>query len=101
MVLKVAQPQVSDAISRVQWTLQGDDMDAVGETRRRAKLAGPVCVAFLVHVVMSDSFASPVQRVRAAVVLLEAGEFIASAAKTPTGLFDGDAEADGGDRKAI
>ena len=74
MALKVAQPTVSEAISRVQWTLQGDDQEAAAETRRRAKLAGPICVAFLVHVVMSDSFASPVQRVRAAVVLMEAGE---------------------------
>ena len=95
MVLKVAQPQVSEAIDVVKWTAQGDDQEAAAETRKRSKLTGPDCVAFLHHVVRSESFASPVQRVRAAVTLMEAGGFVASAAKEPTGLFSED-----DDRKA-
>jgi hypothetical protein len=96
MVLKVAQPQVSEAIDVVKWTAQGDDQEAAAaETRRRSRLTGPDCVAFLHHVVRSESFASPVQRVRAAVTLMEAGGFVASAAKEPTGLFSED-----DDRKA-
>ena len=90
MVFKVAQPQVSEAIDVVKWTAQGDDQEAAAETRKRSKLTGPDCVAFLHHVVRSDSFASPPQRVRAAVTLMEAGGFVASAAKEPTGLFSDD-----------
>jgi hypothetical protein len=105
MALKVAQPQVSEAINAVQWTAQGDDMEAAAETRRRARQVGPDCVAFLTYVMRSDSFASPVQRVRAAVALFEVGGFIAASAKEPTGLFDADADADAdanvaGERKA-
>jgi hypothetical protein len=91
MVLKVAQPQVSEAINAVKWTAQGDDQEAAAETRKRSRLTGPDCVAFLHHLVRSDSFASPPQRVRAAVALMEAGGFVAAAAKEPTGLFDGKA----------
>ncbi|HEY4808722.1 MAG TPA: hypothetical protein VIH81_13415 [Roseiarcus sp.] len=90
MALKVAQPEVSAAIDVVKWTAQGDDQEAAAETRKRSRLTGPDCVAFLHYVVKSDSFASPVQRVRAAVTLMEAGGFVASAAKEPTGLFSED-----------
>jgi hypothetical protein len=95
MVLKVAQPQVSEAIDAVQWTATGDDIAAQAETRKRARQIAPDCVAFLSHVVRSDSFASPVQRVRAAIALLEVGGFIAFAPKEPTGLFDADANGAG------
>jgi hypothetical protein len=98
MALKVTQPQVTEAIDAVRWTASGDDDEAAAETRRRARQVGPDLVAFLTHVVKSDSFASPVQRVRAAVALFEVGGFIAASAKEPTGLF-GEADA-GGERKA-
>jgi hypothetical protein len=90
MALKVAQPQVSEAIDRVQWTAQGDDQDAASETRKRARQVGPDLVAFLTHAVKSDSFASPAQRVRSAVALLEVGGFIATTPKEPTYLFPAD-----------
>jgi hypothetical protein len=95
MVLKVAQPEVTEAIEAVKWTTQGDDQEAAAETRKRARQVGPICVAFLCHVVKSDSFASPVQRVRSAVALLEVGGFIATSAKEPTGLFREAVDGDG------
>jgi hypothetical protein len=101
VVLKVAQPQVSEAIDAVAWTTQGDDQEAAAETRKRARQVGPICVAFLCHVVKSDSFASPVQRVRSAVALLEVGGFIATSAKEPTGLFREAADVDGGEARAM
>ena len=90
MALKVAQPQVTEAINAVQWSVGGDDVETASETRRRARLVGPDCVAFLTYVMKTDGFASAVQRVRAASTLLEVGEFVASSAKDATGLFVGD-----------
>jgi hypothetical protein len=88
IALKVAQREISDAIDRVQWTAQGDDQEAASETRKRARQVGPDVIAFLTHTVKSDSFASPAQRVRSAVALLEVGGFIATAPREPTNLFD-------------
>jgi hypothetical protein len=87
MTLKVAQPEVSEAIDTVQWTSACDDQDAASETRKRARQVGPDLVAFLTHAVKSDSFAGPAQRVRSAVALLEVGGFIATTPKEPTNLF--------------
>jgi hypothetical protein len=87
MALKVAQPQVTEAINAVQWSVGGDDAETASETRRRARLMGPDCVAFLTYVMKTDGFASAVQRVRAASTLLEVCEFVASSAKDAAGLF--------------
>jgi hypothetical protein len=45
---KVTRDAVTEAVDAVQWTAHGDDVEAVIETRRRAKLTGPDCVAFLI-----------------------------------------------------
>jgi hypothetical protein len=77
---------LTGAIQAVKWIVSGDDAEAATETRKRAKLCGPDAIALLHYVLTSDKFASPAQRVRAATVLLEVGEFTSSEAK-PTGLF--------------
>jgi hypothetical protein len=94
-VPKVAQGKVTEVIEAVQWAVSGDDVEAAAETRRRARLVGPDCIAFLSFVMRTDGFASAVQRVRCASLLLETGEFVASAAKEPTGLFREAEDADG------
>jgi hypothetical protein len=97
MPVKVNQQKLTEAIDAVQWTAHGDDAEAAMETRKRAKLTGPDCVAFLYHVLRTDGFASPAQRVRCASTLLEVGEFLATETKT-TGLFRDAGEADGAER---
>jgi hypothetical protein len=77
---------ITQTIDAVQWTTRGDDAEAAAETRKRARQCGPDAVAFLYHVLRTDRFASAAQRVRAASVLLEVGEFLSSEAKE-TGLF--------------
>jgi hypothetical protein len=94
MSLKVAQAKVTEAIDAVKWTTQGDDQEAAAETRRRSRLTGPDCVAFLNYVMRTDGFASTVQRVRAASTLLEVGQFLSFEAKR-TGLFDDASDGDG------
>jgi hypothetical protein len=93
-VPKVAQQKITQTIDAVQWAVSGDDAEAAAETRKRARLCGPDCVALLHHVVRSDNFASITQRVRAASTLLEAGGFLSSEAKE-TGLFREAEELDG------
>jgi hypothetical protein len=85
-VPKVTQQKIAQPIDPVQWTAHGDDAEAAAETKRRARQCGPDAVAFLRHVLITDKFASAAQRVRAASVLLEVGEFLSSEAKE-TGLF--------------
>jgi len=84
-VAKIGQKPVAQAIESLQWTLAGDDAEAAAETRRRARLAGPDCVAFLYFVMKTDKFASTTQRVRATNMLLDTGEFL-SPDKADTGL---------------
>jgi hypothetical protein len=91
MTAKVKRSQVAEIAEAIRWTTHGDDAAAAEETRKRAKLCGPDAVALLRHVLTVDGFASVPQRVRAATVLLEVGQFLASEPK-PTGLFDSDAE---------
>jgi hypothetical protein len=74
-------------IEAVRWTLKGDDAEAAEETRRRGRLAGPDATAFLHYVMATDYFASPAQRVRAATVLLEVGEFLSPATKGKPDCF--------------
>ena len=92
-VPRVSQQKITEAVDVVQWTARGDDAEAAAETRRRARQCGPDSVAFLNFVVRTDKFASSTQRVRAATVLLEVGEFLTPEAKA-TGLFR---EAEGAD----
>jgi hypothetical protein len=93
---KATQPQVSLAIDATKWLVSGDDGEAAAETRRRAKLTGPDCVAFLHYVLKADGFASPPQRVRCATTLLEAAGLLSPVAKE-TGLFqEADADGEGG-----
>lgn len=93
-VPKVSQQKITEAIDVVQWAARGDDAEAAAETRRRARQCGPDSVAFLHFVVKTDKFASSTQRVRAAIVLLEVGEFLMPESK-PTGLFREAEDADG------
>jgi len=83
---KMPQKTITQTIDAVQWAVSGDDAEAAAETRKRARLCGPDCVALLHHVVRSDNFASITQRVRAASTLLEAGGFLSSETKE-TGIF--------------
>ena len=92
-VAKIGQKQVAQVIETLLWTLSGDDGEAAAETRRRARLTGPDCIAFLHYVLRTDKFASPTQRVRGANMLLEAGEYLAATAKE-TGLTRETEEAD-------
>ena len=96
---KMPQKTITQTIDAVQWAVSGDDAEAAAETRKRARLCGPDCVALLHHVVRSDNFASITQRVRAASVLLEVGEFLSTEAKS-TGLFRDAEEADADARAA-
>ena len=50
-----------------------DEAAAVADTRRLLREAGPDAVALLHHCIVADRFASPAQRVRAAIAVLEAG----------------------------
>jgi hypothetical protein len=95
-VPKVSQQKITEAIDVMQWAARGDDAEAAAETRRRARHCGPDSVAFLHFVVRTDKFASSAQRVRAAIALLEVGEFLAPEARA-TGLFREAEEADGGE----
>jgi hypothetical protein len=95
---KVPQRAITQVIDAMQWGVSGDDAEAATETRKRARLCGPDCVALLHHVVRSDNFASITQRVRAASTLLEAGGFLSSEAKE-TGIFREPEEADGVDKR--
>ena len=85
-IKKVPQRAITQVIDAMQWKVSGDDAEAATETRKRARLSEPDCVALLYHVVRSDNFASVTQRVRAASTLLEAGGFLSSETKE-TGLF--------------
>src|SRR5262245_14041184 len=86
MATKVPQRAITQVIDAMQWGVSGDDSEAAAETRKRARLCGPACIALLYHVVRSDNFASITQRVRAASTLLEAGGFLSSEPKE-TGIF--------------
>jgi hypothetical protein len=97
-VPKVPQKTITQTIDAVQWTAHGDDAEAAAETRKRARQCGPDAVAFLNFVVRADKFASVTQRVRAASVLLEVGEFTSSEAKE-TGLFREPERTDGADER--
>jgi hypothetical protein len=95
---KVPQRAITQVIDAMQWKVSGDDAEAATETRKRARLSGPDCVALLYHVVRSDNFASVTQRVRAASTLLEAGGFLSSEAKE-TGIFPEPERTDGSDER--
>jgi len=95
---KVHQQKITQVIDAMQWKVSGDDAEAATETRKRARLCGPDCVALLYHVVRSDNFASVTQRVRAASTLLEAGGFLSSEAKE-TGIFREPEGTDGADER--
>jgi hypothetical protein len=97
-VAKVPQKTITQMIDALQWGVSGDDAEAAAETRKRARLCGPDCVALLHHVVRSDNFASITQRVRAASTLLEAGGFLSSEAKE-TGIFREPEGTDGVDER--
>ena len=97
-VAKVPQKTITQMIDALQWGVSGDDAEAATETRKRARLCGPHCVALLYHVVRSDNFVSVTQRVRAASTLLEAGGFLSSEAKE-TGIFREPEEIDGADER--
>jgi hypothetical protein len=97
-VAKVPQKTITQMIDALQWGVSGDDAEATAETRKRARLCGPDCVALLHHVVRSDNFASITQRVRAASTLLEAGGFLSSEAKE-TGIFREPEGTDGVDER--
>jgi hypothetical protein len=97
-VPRAPQQRITQAIDATQWAVSGDDADAAAETRKRARLVGPDCVAFLNYVMRTDGFASAVQRVRAASTLLEVGQFLTFEAKT-TGLFPEAEEANGADEQ--
>jgi hypothetical protein len=97
-VAKVPQKTITQMIDALQWGVSGDDAEAAAETRKRARLCGPDCVALLHHVVRSDNFASITQRVRAASTLLEAGGFLSSEAKE-TGIFREPEETNGVDAR--
>jgi hypothetical protein len=86
--MTVTKVPLTQAIEAVKWIVNGDAGEAAAETRKRAKLCGPDAIALLHFVLTSDKFASPTQRVRAATVLLEVGEFTSSETKE-TGLFPG------------
>jgi hypothetical protein len=85
MAIKMPQQKITQARDALRWAVSGDDDEAAAETRRRAKLTGPDCVALLYHVMKTDGFASPAQRVRCATTLLDAAGFLAPEAKE-TGL---------------
>ena len=95
-VPKVTQQKITQTIDAMQWAVSGDDAEAAAETRKRARQCGPDAVAFLNFVLRTDKFASPAQRVRATIALLEVGEFLAPETKA-TGLFREAEEADGAD----
>ena len=97
-ITKVPQRAITQVIDALQWGESGDDAEAATETRKRARLSGPDCVALLYHVVQSDNFASVTQRVRAASTLLEAGGFLSSEAKE-TGIFREPEGTDGADER--
>ena len=97
-ITKVPQRAITQVIDAMQWGMSGDAAEAAAETRKRARLCGPDCVALLHHVVRSDNFASITQRVRAASTLLEAGGFLSSEAKE-TGIFREPEETDGVDER--
>ena len=97
-ITKVPQRAITQVIDALQWGESGDDAEAATETRKRARLCGPDCVALLYHVVQSDNFASVTQRVRAASTLLEAGGFLSSEAKE-TGIFREPEGTDGADER--
>jgi hypothetical protein len=100
VVPKATQGKVTEAINVVQWAASGDDGEAAAETRKRARQCGPDAVAFLNFVLRTDKFASPAQRVRATIALLEVGEFLSSEPKA-TGLFRAVEDSDGaGEREA-
>lgn len=96
---RIGQKQVAQAIETLRWTLDGDDTEAAAETRRRARLAAPDCVALLHYVVNTDGFASTMQRVRSANMLLEVAELLGPAAKE-TGLSRSEPEESDSGREA-
>ena len=97
-IKKVPHRAITQVIDAMQWKVSGDDAEAATETRKRARLSEPDCVALLYHVVRSDNFASVTQRVRAASTLLEAGGFLSSEAKE-TGIFREPEGTDGADER--
>src|SRR5262249_58944989 len=97
-VAKAPRKTITQMVDALQWGVSGDDAEAVAETRKRARLCGPDCVALLHHVVRSDNFASITQRVRAASTLLEAAGLLSSEAKV-TGIFRYPEETDDADER--
>lgn len=94
-VTEVPQKMITQTIDAVQWMTHGDDVEAAAETRKPARECGPG----------ADRFASAAQRVRAASVLLEVGEFLSSEAKetgaAATGAGRGDGDSGGGNCQAV
>lgn len=93
--MKVDQGQVTTAMAAVRMAARGDDSAAAAEALRRARMAAPDCVAFLHNVVRAERIASPMQRVRAACVLLQAAGFLPSETRVSGALQEPEG-ADGG-----
>ena len=94
MASKMSQQKVE-----IEWTTSGDDGEAAKEARRRARLAAPDAIAYLVHCVRDDH-ATNAQRVRSANMVLECAGLLQTETRV-TGLFGGDAgDADANGREA-
>jgi hypothetical protein len=100
-VAKIARTQVTQAIEAMKRSARGDDeAAAVAQTREILHLAGPDAATLLHHAIVSDSFASPAQRVRSAVAVLDGGGFMSYETRS-TGLFrEPEASEDGNEREA-
>jgi hypothetical protein len=86
---------LTTAMAAVRAAARSDDGAAAAEALRRARMAAPDCVAFLHNVVRAERIASPMQRVRAACVLLAAAGFLPSETRVSAALQEPEA-ADGG-----
>ena len=70
----------------------------MAQTREILHLTGPAAATLLRHAIKSDSFASPAQRVRIAVAVLEGGGFMGYEHKS-AGLFRAEQEFDDGNER--
>jgi hypothetical protein len=96
-VAKIRRKEFTTAIAAMKRSAGGDDeAAAVAQTREILHLAGPDAAALLHHAIVSDNFASPAQRVRSAVAVLDGGGFMGYEHKS-TGLFRAEEESDDSD----
>jgi hypothetical protein len=89
--MKVDQGQVTTAITAVRAVARGDDSVAAAEALRLARLSAPDCVVFLHNVVRAERVASPMQRVRAAALLLTVAGFVPTDSRATTALQEAEA----------